>query len=107
MTEDEGLFHIRMKPKNSDDHFIATLPAAFSNEHTRIEAHLQGVRVTTPGQEPIYINAETRQISRNEEVVRSSMIIDPRFVDIGRANNENLMRAAGVIYGKDPRLKKV
>lgn len=99
---DGDLFHVRITDRNGG-HFIATLPHAFARRETRIEAYEKGIKVTTPGEFPIYINGSTRQISRNAEVCRSDTVVDPRFTTIGRQENKRLIRAATQIYGADPR----
>ena len=96
------MFHIRMTDKNGQ-HFIANLPSGFDTLQTRIEPFEKGVKVTAPEEAPIYINAATRQISRDPEVCRSELIVDPKFITIGREQNEELIEAATTIYGADPR----
>jgi hypothetical protein len=100
--ETKPMFHVRCTDKNGK-HFIATLPAGFSTLDTRIEAFEKGIKVTAPNEAPIYINGSTRQISRNPEVCRTDAIIDPRFVTIGRAEDQSgIIDTASKIYGSTP-----
>ena len=80
--------------------FSANLPDAFDSEETKIEPHEKGIRVTAPHQHPIYINGNTRQISRNPEVCRTDTILDPRFVNIGREEDKAMAKAAAKIFDK-------
>ncbi|MGL5422698.1 MAG: hypothetical protein ACRDAJ_06960 [Serratia fonticola] len=97
------MYSIRVKTKRGES-FVANLPDAFDNEHTRLESYENGIRVATVGEAPVFINAATRQISRDPEVCRSALIVDPRFLTIGREANPALRAIAdNVIYKEGDR----
>ena len=102
-SEETGTYDVIITCKETGDPYVAHLPLEYAPPHGSMETFGQGIMVRGPGVEPVYINAATRQMSRNPEVCRSSMIVDPRFVNLGRVHNDTLIKKVKKLYKFDPR----
>jgi len=81
LDETQEQFNVRVITGKGEE-FIANLGFGYDEERTRMELYGVGIVVLHPEKPPIYINGTTKQISRDPEICRTALILNPEYQDL-------------------------